>query len=150
VKAKIDAKTGVPTITWPKSWFADMKVDVRTYNANQAFKATIILDSIWREGIYLPTGDVIGGYLLPDDFTKPDIIDRMQGSYVADSGNPPQGISELSFSFLPRFFPDSMVAWFDGSNLFLHYILNFKVVIEDAGGRTDTFDLRLDSNLIIS
>jgi hypothetical protein len=150
VSAKIDANTGIPIITWPASWFTNMTVDVRTYNANQAFKATIILTSIESEGVTLATGDITGSTLLVGDFTEPFVIDRMQGSYVADSGNPPQGITELKFGFVPRFIPDSIGAWYDGTHLTLRYILSFKIIIEDAGGRTDTINLAVDSNLKIS
>lgn len=148
-----------------------LEVTVRTYNANQTFTARVMIERIRREFWLI---DPLTGALLADgeedypfdyfttpvdepvdfphgDPTEPIVWDGLKGEYVSGSGEPPWGETKISFFVRPNWFPIWKQDWLDYDP---HYQLNketnrymylFKVIMEDSGGRTDTFSFELHS-----
>ena len=148
-------------------------VNIRTYNANQQFTAHVILERMTRdfEIIDMVTGAVEEGaedypfdkFGTPTDEpindphgdpTEQIDWDGLIGTYVANSGTPPQGVVEIKFFFIPKYLPMWSSDWYVTSGTLVkvtsHYEYNFKVIMEDMGGRTDSFDIPIGSTLIIS
>jgi hypothetical protein len=152
-----------------------MTVRVRTYNANQQFTAHVVLERVTR---YFEVIDMLTGLAYEgaedypfDNFGTPvdepiddphgdptETIDwdGLVGAYVKDSGAPPQGIVEIKWFFLPKWLPLFTSDWYfiDPTGRYAkgteRYEYLFKVIMEDMGGRTDTFSFPIGSTLLIS
>lgn len=150
----------------------DVTVDIRTYNANQQFTAKVVIERLTRELVYEDPASPTGTTWFEEDYpfdqfgmpvdnpiddphgdpTETFIWDGLIGTYVANSGAPPQGVVEIKFFFEPSYFPVFLSDWifthpdYPGLTVQVNrYKYNFKVILEDAGGRSDTFKFRLDS-----
>jgi hypothetical protein len=165
---KCSRKGGVITLKVPDSK-VDVFVDVRTFNANQQFTVKTLLQRVRKEytvyypGVYVskfvdlppdelttPTDDPLDDPFT--DPTEPFVWDGLVGTYQAGSGHPPQGVTQLKYFFYPAWLPLYATAWYWTEDrypaLANRYVYLFEVIIEDAGGRTDTFDFTLSSTLI--
>lgn len=148
----------------------DVKVKVRTYNANQGFKVTVILERLRREFTY---GGEEGDEDYPFDMfqtpvdnpiddphgdpTEVIVFDNLAGTYVPNSGKPPQGVTELSFFFYPNWTPYFVRDWYVPADpvagtadfFVFSYVYRWKVIVEDSGGRSDWFTFTKESTLVI-
>jgi hypothetical protein len=120
---------------------ADLKFQIRTYNANQGWKTKVILEGVDR---------YIGGSVVSLPITELSALDGLTGTYVTNSGHPPQGVVELSLTFEPNYFPLTLDEWFNGTTLTNQYIYHYRLIVEDMGGRTDTITFNIVSTLSIS
>lgn len=148
-----------------------VEVKVRTYNVNQDFTAKIVLERLRWEffEIHPETGDILSfeedypfdsmamtfDNPIDDPHGDPtEIIEikGIKGTYVANSGQPPWGETRLSFFFEPVWRPTLPIDWvgIDTKTQLqyttLRYVFLFKVIIQDAGGRTDSFKFQMTSN----
>jgi len=145
--AKLDKKTNIVTLTLPASTAINLKIDVRTYNANQAFKVTVINQSLRRDFMTGEPPEYFPFYWTQGDPTVPSTLDWIHAGYVTGSGRPPQGLAEITLGYSPAF-PTSLSDWWlGGTTVVNRYSWSFLVIVEDAGGRTDTFEFSEASNM---
>jgi hypothetical protein len=81
---------------------------------------------------------------LPGSATA-ETMDGMVGEYI--EGSPPQGVTEIKFSFKPEWFPTTYGDWVNGTVVSDKYVYYFVVIIEDMEGRTDSWDFSVTSTL---
>jgi hypothetical protein len=152
VSASIDTTSGLITVTPPDSKVKIHTV-IRTFNANQQFTAKVVLQNVVKDysNIY-PDGTVISETSV---LTLSSLAtwDGIVGTYVAGSGQPPQGEVTIDLFVVPSFIPLSINDWYVKTPTFTElttlYTYNFLVIMEDMGGRTDTFDFTVYSTLSI-
>jgi hypothetical protein len=146
----IDA-LGIVTVNVPDPTIT-IKVDVRTYNMNQGFKITTIMQNASNEFVVIAPEGIYSGAGSSTDFNQTWVGENMSGTYVQDSGEPPQGTTEITYTIMPDRLPTLYQDWFatvNGSPMQVtRYVFHFIVLIQDAGGRSDTFDFELQSKLV--
>jgi hypothetical protein len=156
VKLEILKAIGAPRLTIPDRE-VDLSIDIVTYNANQKFTVKIFLYDVIQQVTYyeanLPTDTVY--FALP--ITETHRIDQVTGSYLG-GGHPPQGKTQLNLFYTPGFFPTELADWINydviGGMIQINwitdrYIYYYRVIVEDAEGRSDTFAYSVISELII-
>ncbi len=142
----IDLTTLIPTLNLPPSG-VDVIADVRTYHTNQYFTCIILTESWSRNKTVfvggIPAGSVTNSWLGGPQFRK----ERVQGTYVCDSGKPPQGTTRLALGMcypVPAGIQDWIGYHIEGGRPVLDYLgerytYNLRYLLEDAEGRSDTF-----------
>jgi len=77
----------------------------------------------------------------------------MKGTYVQGSGKPPWGVTTLEYFFYVDWLPTLVSDWYisTAKTIFqtTRYIYNYRVIIKDAGGRTDSFNFTVNSLLLL-
>ena len=154
VTLKIIKPYGIPQLEVPNRQI-DLGVQVRSYHATQPYTIRVFLKGVEEDvTLYadnLPAANTVRNWPITEVATFDDYV----GTYVANSGNKPQGVGQLTFSVVPDFFPTAVSDWVrvdmqTGTILEVsdRYIYNFLVVIEDSDGRTDSFCFNVISKLI--
>jgi len=153
VTLKLDKKTYFPKeLILPDDYNTYLTMNVRTYHTGQAFTYKLILERVIGDITEL---DLVNGAFYTSVegllITETARIDHVLGTYVAGSGHPPQGVTELSVFWEPGWFPTSLPYWYETTpnGIILHnrYVWNYTGVLEDADGRSDTFSFNLIANL---
>ena len=148
---------GVPTLKIPNRE-VELTIDLVTYHMNQGFTVKIFLYEVAQVITYyednLP-GDTTSGVLPVSEVHRRD---NVIGSDIG-GGHPPQGTTQLSLKYTPCFFPDALGDWisysisdqggFQINWITDRYIYYYRVIVEDAEGRSDTFTYQIISELII-
>jgi hypothetical protein len=151
---------GIPQLTVPDRNIK-ITVDVRTYNASQAWDARIFLESV--DQVYTQYENNLPGsqYQTTLPVTENYRIEGVAGDYVANSGKPPQGVVELVLNWAPQFFPLSVNDWLIYSTdqttgglvvdkISDRYVYRFRVILFDQGGRSDSFTFDVYSILKVA
>jgi len=121
-------------------------VDVRSYHVSQEWQVYLFLEGVTQKlTVYtdnLPGQQVKG--TLP--ITEAVYYDHVIGTYLG--GTPPGGTIQLSLTFDPGWFPTAVPDWINYEidpevGLIIYsvtdsYTYNFRVVVEDLDGRTDS------------
>lgn len=146
---------GAPRLTIPDRT-VDLSIDIVTYHTNQKFTVKIFLYEVVQTVTFyesnLPTNTVCVS--LP--ITEVHRADEVTGT-VLGGGHPPQGKTQLRLFYTPDFFPTALSDWISYSItdkiqinwITDRYTYNYRVIVEDAEGRSDTFDYSIISQLII-
>ena len=150
---------GIPQLKIPNRQI-DMIIDVRSFHAEQPYNVWIFLQHVEQDITFysnnLPaysTKNLLG-------ITETHYEERIYPSYVIDSGTPPQGIGQMELFFTPEYFPLTLSEWIGfsinpdtGATLIDYvvdrYVYEFRVVVEDQDGRSDTFEFDVISELKI-
>jgi len=160
VTLKIIKPYGIPQLIVPNREI-DLTFYVRSYHATQPFTVRVFLKGVEQE-VTLYNDNLPGGPAIRNlPITEIAVFDNYVGTYVAGSGNKPQGVAELKFGVIPDFFPVNVSDWVQIdtddetgavsiAEITERYIYNFLVVVEDSEGRTDTFCFNVISKLIVS
>ncbi len=151
---KIEETLGIPYIEYTLPELI-VETDVRTYHSTQDFTVRIWQTDITRtmtmyEG-GLPVGTVC--LVMPTDIRYEE--DHIKGEYI--SGDPPQGIVRLKLGLSDFPVPGSVTDWIDYEQLetgglalesiTYQYVYHYRYMLEDAEGRTDTFEFSITIDL---
>jgi len=148
---------GVPQLTVPDRR-VDVTCQVRSYHALQAYTIRVFLTGICESVTSYNNNLPVGSQKFELDIAETGVRDNVIGTYIAGSGNLPQGVAEIAFFFEPVYFPLDVTDWIrlgvdpDTGALFLEstsdrFIYHYRIVIEDQDGRTDTFEFDVVSQL---
>jgi hypothetical protein len=121
-------------------------LDIRSYSVSREWTVYAFLESVTKE-YSLYTDNLPGAQVdevLP--ITEAFVWDHITGEYLG--GTPPGGTIQLTLTMDPEWFPLSVPDWIDYDvdpelGLVIHsitdrYKYNFRIVVEDLDGRSDT------------
>lgn len=131
-------------------------IQVRTYNVNQDFKFTFLLERLSSSTTEYAGGFPTDTIIADKTFSEFYTIEHQKGTFK--SGKQPQGIVEFALSFKPQFNFESIGNWLNtvddpelGTIFYVtdYYDFRYRVIVEDADGRTASFYFDVTSKLLV-
>lgn len=149
---------GLPSFTVIDS-SVETTVTVRTYHINQDFSVRIVVDRIVAEALAFSVEELepLGSVLLLDDDPGFWLLDPAEGIYIPGSGAPPQGNVNLVINWeVPKAadskFFQTLIPEISSEPIYLLVTREdffYRCIVEDAGGRTDSYNFQLTGYTII-